>query len=53
VRASCQGTTSVVPISRLFNLSGAGFSRRQIFIAEFFSSLFSRRQIFIADFFRR
>jgi len=42
VHVLCQGTTSVVPISRLFSLSGAGFSRRQIFMAEFFSSLFSR-----------
>jgi len=39
-RASCQGTTSVVPISHLFSLSGAGFSRRQTFIGDFFRSLY-------------
>jgi hypothetical protein len=41
-RVLCQGTTSVVPISRLFLLSGAGFSPRGTCFSDFFRSLFSR-----------
>jgi hypothetical protein len=39
---SYQGTTSVVPLSRLFLSSLAGFSPRGICSSDFFSSLFSR-----------
>jgi hypothetical protein len=40
-RALYQGTTSVVPISRLFLPSRSGFSPRETCFYDFFRSLFS------------